>query len=226
MTTLHENPVLRYARKGSSRIGLSLRGDGRAVVLSWNTLLKVRDLFYLANPSWSRFRHHFTFPWITDPNETTPAFERMIRRERISESERQKLEWVFNDLIVREDFPLHSTSDIVHSYVAKGRQSHPRRMLGTIFNGLLMELVPLSVSQLLASPDTMVLQQNGTRLFVLRMFLGTDVVGPRSDRKLSAKFVSFYDRTLARDLSLQQVREHQWYRIANFEPAPGFQIVD
>lgn len=226
MSIQRENPLTRYARKGSSRIGLSLSGNGMAVVLTWNTLLKVRDLLYLANPSWSHFRHYFDRSWITDKDQSTPAFERMIRRERISDSERQRLERLINGLIIRQDFPLHPTADILRTYCAKGRQSHPRRMFGTIYNGLMMELVPLSIAQLLKSPDTIVLQEKGTRLYSLQVFLGTQVIGPRSSRGISANLVSFYDRTLHRDLSLNQLRQYRWYRVANYEPAPGFTVVN
>ena len=223
----------------SKPIQLSLAGEGRAVILTPNTVRQGFFQFLDVNQPIARTVHGFNVPQFRSTNRTSTALDRLFRRDDggyprsdvrktfdLDPREIYGVERHMNRLLIEHGAALVPRESVIHKGHVPRRGSHGsmRRILYVVRYGMIFELRPVRRDVVLQGTvrDLMIESRNG-RIELVRYW---GIVNSRRERRILAQVSHRLDLRRAWQLPLERFRARRLFDIGRVVAYEGFRFAE
>ena len=209
-------------------IGLSLRGEGRAVVLTPRTIRSALQHIKEASPRLSgAILHQLSHAWLSDPDQSVSAIDRLTSDSKglLSPIEVARLEAQINGMLIRGAWRLPPLNQSLEHFQQRGiGPSDCRRGLMIAFNGAVFHVEQTPRETLLSSgPRDGFLEDRDRSLRFVR-FCGVE---PSSDGDgLLVRVANRYRLSQTQTVPLREFHLLRLFTIRSAHPLDGFRIAE
>ena len=206
-------------------VGLSLRGEGRVVVLRPQTIRTAfRQFHESTHKRGGEMAYQLRHAWLTDSNQPIPVHERLLSRCKgtLSDREVARIERHLSALAIRHEWRLTSQQAMVQAgWVAKSSGPNDRRRsAGILFNGACFEVRIISCAELLTGGVRDVFLEDVQHDLQFMRFHGVET--SRVFGGLGARLSSRYLVSESHLERLATFRPRRVFSILRAQPLPGF----
>ena len=213
---------------------LSLAGEGRAVILTSNTVRQGFFRFLDVNQPIARTVHGFNLPQFRSTVRSSTALDRLFRRDdggypcpdknafKLDPREIYGVERNINRLVIEHGAALVPGESVIHKGHVPRRGSHGsmRKILYVIRYGMVFELKPVRRDVVLQGTerDLMIESRNG-RIELVRFW---GIVNSRNEKRILAQVSHRLDLRRAWQLPLERFQSRRLFDIGRVVPYEGF----
>lgn len=219
-------------------IQLSLAGEGRAVVLTPNTVRQGFFQFLDVNQPIARTVHGFNLPQFRSTNRSSTALDRLFRRDdggypcsdknafKLDPREIYGVERHMNRLLIEHGAAIVPGESVINKGHVPRRGSHGsmRRILYVVRYGMIFELRPVRRDVVLqgTTRDLMIESRNG-RIELVRFW---GIVNSRREKRILAQVSHRLDLRRAWQLPLERFQSRRLFEIGRVVPYEGFRFAE